>query len=308
MTLSNYSTDNIIYNELFVSNDYTESDPKYGITKFNTLWAANQYIIDKKDNSYYNRYRIIVAKGTYTDLQTRYSGVVGTSYLGIQTQDYVYYESADINRPELCIIEWNGATGMTNPTYADVVNKCPFHIIGYNNRGNHTHIKGFTFKGKNLRYCFHVETQSWGIGCDWLVENCIFDWGGCPDVIDDSADTPAIGMGTSPYETGHFKNCIIKNTQIGNTAGITDHDNKQGDYDSTSGSYTPFMSPGANITVEGCNLNNTNVLFRTHTKNVYTTPNRLNIDGCANIKSVTLGLFDGATVQTWKTNIVNTDI
>ena len=307
-TESMIKNENIRMNRLYVSNEYNEQTDGYGVTKFKSLWSANQYIINKKDSSYYNRYTVIVKQGTYTDLQERYSGVVGASYLGIQTLDYVYYESADINRPELCVIEWDGATGMTNPTYADVVNKCPFHIIGYANRGNHTHIKGFTFRCKNLRYCFHVETQSWGIGSDWLVENCIFDWGGCPDVTNNKNNIPVIGMGSSPYEIGHFKNCKLINSQDGNNCGITNHDNIQGSYTDGSGEYKPFVSFGAKITVENCDIGGNDIYFRTHTTGVYGTPNQLNIVGCSNVNKVSLGLFDGATKQTWKVKTETSDI
>lgn len=304
VSLSNKKENVVKMNYLYVSNDYNENTVGWGVTHFKDIWSANVYLGNNKDASFYNRYTIIVKQGTYTDLQERYSGVVGSYYIGVQTLDYVYYESEDINRPDLCVIEWDGAIGHTSPTYADVVNKCPFHIIGHSDRGNHTHIKGFTFRCKNLRYCFHTETQSMGIGSDWVVENCVFEWGGCPDVSNDTGQVPVIGMGSSPFEIGTFKKCKVINTQSGNNAGIQNHNNRFSDLYG----YTPFMVCGANITIDNCDLGGKNIEFRSGYDNLYNTPSLLTVKGTSNVNRLYLGFINGASEQNWKVEVMGSDV
>lgn len=291
-------------NYMSVSNDYTAADEGYGTTKFNTIRSASNYISGAlRDNSYYNRYTIIVKNGTYTDMQSEFAGIAGTYYQGVICRDYVYYESEDIMHPENCIIEWDGKTGFTSPVLSDVYNKAPFHIIGSSDNGIHTHIKGFTFNCKNLRYAFHTETQSYGIGADWEISNCVLNWGGRPDVASDNADSPVIGMGSSPFEVGRIKDCVLNNTQTGNTAGIQNHTNPFGN----GYGFTPFMMKGANITVENCKFNDSDVEFRTgHT--IYETPNVLTIKGCSEINHAYFGLLNGVTEQSWKADIACSDI
>ena len=291
-------------NYMYVSNDYTSSDEGYGTTKFNTIRSASNYISGVlQDNSYNNRYTIIVKKGTYTDMQTEFAGVPGTYYQGVICRDYVYYESEDILHPEDCIIEWDGKTGFDSPVLSDVYNKAPFHIIGSTDNGIHTHIKGFTFNCKNLRYAFHTETQAAGIGANWEISNCILNWGGRPDIASDAANSPVIGMGTSPFEIGCIKDCVLNNTQEGNTAGIQDHTNP---FSSNYG-YTPFLMKGANISVENCKFNESDLEFRTgHT--IYETPNVLTVKGCSEINHAYFGLLNGVTVQSWKADIACSDI
>ena len=57
---------------LYVSNDYDEDTEGFGKTKFNSILSANNSI---SDNSYHNRYTIVVMAGTFTDLQDKYAGM-----------------------------------------------------------------------------------------------------------------------------------------------------------------------------------------------------------------------------------------
>ena len=139
---------------LYVSNDYNENTEGFGETKFNSILSANNSI---SDNNYHNRYTIIVMAGTYTDLQNKYAGLsdVGLAgYRGVMTKDYVYYESENIYNPQATVIKWDGATGFDKSTLksGDIIKKCPFHL----DLNVHTHIKGFTFDCKNIRYGIHL--------------------------------------------------------------------------------------------------------------------------------------------------------
>lgn len=184
------------------SGDGSEEKP------FATIYHANETITD---NSYTKRYRIIVLPGTYTDLQDKYTGITPTGkYQGVITKPWVTYESKSGN-PKDTIIEWDGSTGLENPRRDDVVEKCAFHIVSLPRI--FTAIKGFTVKSKNARYAMHCESSGRGIQGEWLIENCIFDWGGCPDISDDTGKVPAIGIGMSPCEKGTIKFCkFITNT------------------------------------------------------------------------------------------------
>lgn len=185
------------------SGDGSEEKP------FVTIYHANETITD---NSYTKRYRIIVLPGTYTDLQDKYTGIAHTNkYQGVITKPWVTYESKSGN-PKDTIIEWDGSTGLENPTRDDVVDKCAFHIVSLPR--TFTAIKGFTVKGKNTRYAMHCESGGNGIQGEWLIENCIFDWGGCPDISDDTGKVPAIGIGMSPCEKGTIKFCKIVTTTV----------------------------------------------------------------------------------------------
>lgn len=198
------------------SGDGSEEKP------FATIYHANETITD---NSYTKRYRIIVLPGTYTDLQDKYTGITPTGkYQGVITKPWVTYESKSGN-PKDTIIEWDGSTGLENPTRDDVVEKCAFHIVSLPR--TFTAIKGFTIKSKNTRYAMHCESSSRGIQGEWLIENCIFDWGGCPDISDDTGKFPAIGIGMSPCEKGTIKFCKIVTTTV-ETMLVHDGKNKDG--------------------------------------------------------------------------------
>lgn len=204
--------------------DGTEENP------FATIFHANEIITD---NSKENPYKIIVKNGTYRDLQEKYAGIDGTYYQGIICKPYVTYQSEDINRPDLCVLEWDGSVGYAKPvTDSNCVNKCSFHIPA-NSKG--VYIKGFTFKSKNTRYCMHIETVGSVVACDWHFENCVFEWGGRPDEEDDGTVARAcIGTGYSMLECGEFINCIFKctNTNGANHMLFQTHDNNDTDFSS----------------------------------------------------------------------------
>lgn len=198
------------------SGDGSEEKP------FATIYHANETITD---NSYTKRYRIIVLPGTYTDLQDKYTGIAHTNkYQGVITKPWVTYESKSGN-PKDTIIEWDGSAGLENPTRYDVEDKCAFHIVSLPR--TFTAIKGFTVKGKNTRYAMHCESGGNGIQGEWLIENCIFDWGGCPDISDDTGKIPAIGIGMSPCEKGTIKFCKIVTTTV-ETMLVHDGENTSG--------------------------------------------------------------------------------
>lgn len=226
------------------------------VNPYATIFHANEVITDATED---NRYTIIVRAGTYTDLQTRFSGldVAGYNgkYQGVVCKDYVYYESENINRPDLCIIEWDGAAGLgTGLTYnTSVFTKCPFHISGDlsdNPNGLHTHVKGFTFNVKNCRYCFHTESANCGLNVEWEVENCVFNWGGRPDISTGNSNSYVVGCGFSEFEIGTFKRCVFNNS-VG-TEGLYAHN---GVFKNTYG-FTPFATWGGRLKILDCSFNN----------------------------------------------------
>lgn len=223
------------------SGDGSEEKP------FATIYHANETITD---NSYTKRYRIIVLPGTYTDLQDKYTGIAHTNkYQGVIAKPWVTYESKSGN-PKDTIIEWDGSTGLENPTRDDVVDKCAFHIVSLPR--TFTAIKGFTVKGKNTRYAMHCESGGNGMQGEWLIENCIFDWGGCPDISDDTGKIPAIGIGMSPCEKGTIKFCKIVTTTVET---MLVHDGKN-----TSGNSAVIL--GAELNFIKCDLGTGRLQFQ----------------------------------------------
>lgn len=223
------------------SGDGSEEKP------FATIYHANETITD---NSYTKRYRIIVLPGTYTDLQDKYTGITPTGkYQGVITKPWVTYESKSGN-PKDTIIEWDGSMGLENPTRDDVVDKCAFHIVSLPR--TFTAVKGFTVKGKNTRYAMHCESGGNGIQGEWLIENCIFDWGGCPDISDDTGKVPAIGIGMSPCEKGTIKFCKIVTTTVET---MLVHDGKN-----TSGNSAVIL--GAELNFIKCDLGTGRLQFQ----------------------------------------------
>lgn len=263
---------------LYVSNDYDENTDDFGVTKFNSILSANNSI---SDNSYRNRYTIVVMAGTYTDLQDKYAGMsdVGlVGYRGIMTKDYVYYESENIYNPAATVIKWDGATGFDKSTLKseDIIKKCPFHL----DLNVHTHIKGFTFDCKNIRYALHLESGGTGYATEWTVSNCIFKWGGRADCVDYIGKTtvPVFGCGHSFGENGLIENCkiIVENC----TVGYQSHENAD------NSSFGLALKTGANITIRNCDFGGTEIQART-LKGAYSdTPNVLTVDRCVNISEI----------------------
>ena len=263
---------------LYVSNDYDENTDDFGVTKFNSILSANNSI---SDNSYRNRYTIVVMAGTYTDLQDKYAGMsdVGlVGYRGIMTKDYVYYESENIYNPAATVIKWDGATGFDKSTLKseDIIKKCPFHL----DLNVHTHIKGFTFDCKNIRYALHLESGGTGYATEWVVSNCIFKWGGRADCTDYAGKTtvPALGCGHSFGEVGLIENCKI--IPVNCTVGYQNHDNAD------NSSFGLHMRIGSNITIKNCDFGGTEIQARTLKGEYSDTKNVLTIDRCVNISEI----------------------
>lgn len=263
---------------LYVSNDYNENTDGFGVTKFNSILSANDSITD---NNYHNRYTIIVAQGTYTDLQDKYAGMsdVGlVGYRGVMMKDYVYYESENIYNPSATIIKWDGATGFDKLTLKseDIIKKCPFHL----DLNVHTHIKGFTFDCKNIRYALHLESGGTGYATEWTVANCIFKWGGRADCVDYVGKTtvPAFGCGHSFGEIGLIENCKIIPTNC--TVGYQNHENAD------NSDFGLSIKTGSSITIRNCDFGGTEIQARTLKGEYSDTPNVLTVDRCINISEI----------------------
>lgn len=263
---------------LYVSNDYDEDTDGFGVTKFNSILSANDSITD---NNYHNRYTIIVAQGTYTDMQDKFAGMsdVGlVGYRGVMMKDYVYYESENIYNPQATIIKWDGATGFDKSTLKseDIIKKCPFHL----DLNVHTHIKGFTFDCKNIRYALHLESGGTGYATEWTVSNCIFKWGGRADCTDYVGETtvPVFGCGHSFGEVGLIENCKIIPTDC--TVGYQNHDNAD------NSDFGLSIKTGASITIRNCDFGGTEIQARTLKGAYADTPNVLTVDRCVNISEI----------------------
>lgn len=273
-----YQTPDYTMHYLYVSNDYNENTDGFGVTKFNSILSANDSITD---NNYHNRYTIIVAQGTYTDMQDKFAGMsdVGlVGYRGVMMKDYVYYESENIYNPQATIIKWDGATGFDKSTLKseDIIKKCPFHL----DLNVHTHIKGFTFDCKNIRYALHLESGGTGYATKWTVANCIFKWGGRADCVDYSGKTtvPALGCGHSFGEVGLIENCKIVPANC--TVGYQNHDNAD------NSSFGLPIKVGSSITIRNCDFGGTEIQARTLKGEYSDTPNVLTVDRCVNISEI----------------------
>ena len=285
---------------LYVSNDYDENTDDFGVTKFNSILSANDSI---SDNSYRNRYTIVVMAGTYTDMQDRYAGLSDVKligYRGVMMKDYVYYESENIYNPSATIIKWDGATCFDKSTLKseDIIKKCPFHL----DLNVHTHIKGFTFDCKNLRYALHLESGGTGYATEWTVSNCIFKWGGRADCVDyaDKTTVPALGCGHSFGEVGLIENCKI--IPVNCTVGYQNHDNAD------NSSFGLHMRIGSNITIRNCDFGGTEIQARTLKGEYSDTPNILTIDRCINISEVKKMYSAPAERCDWKVTVDGNEV
>lgn len=252
---------------------------------FASIYHANDII---HSNSPRNRFTIIVKNGTYTDLQERYSGVGSSGvYQGVKTKHYVYYQSETPERPDLCVIKWNGATGLTTPcALSDVNDKAPFHVCGeLLPFCMHTKIKGFTFDCKNTRYSVHIEMAGATLENEWAFENCIFKFEGRPDITDDSNKTaPIVGIGSGFSENGMFRNCVFENLQKGYNQAINVHDNEFMPSD-----ITPYMLKGFTYVIDGCLFKSCNLigLGSIHqAENKYDIDNMLYLKQCSGVDTV----------------------
>lgn len=282
---------------LYVANDYNEDTEGYGETKFNSILSANNSI---SDNSYHNRYTIVVMAGTYTDLQDKYAGMsdVGLiGYRGVMTKDYVFYESENIYNPAATVIKWDGATGFDKSILKseDIIKKCPFHL----DLNVHTHIRGFTFDCKNIRYGMHLESGGTGYATNWDVTKCTFIWGGRADCVDYAHKTtvPVFGCGHSFGETGLIQDCKIIPTHC--TVGYQNHDNAD------NSEFGLPVKIGAKITIKDCDFGGTEIQARTLKGAYADTPNVLTIDGCVNVSAINKMYSAPADHCDWIVNTVN---
>ena len=282
---------------LYVSNDYNEETEGFGKTKFNSILSANNSI---SDNSYHNRYTIVVMAGIYTDLQDKYAGMsdVGlVGYRGVMTKDYVYYESENIYNPAATVIKWDGATGFDKSTLKseDIIKKCPFNL----DLNVHTHIKGFTFDCKNIRYGIHLESGGTGYATNWVVGHCTFIWGGRADCVDYANKTtvPVFGCGHSFGEVGLIENCKIIPTHC--TIGYQSHDNAD------NSDFGLPIKVGAKITFKDCDFGGTEIQARTLKGAYADTPNVLTIDNCINISAINKMYAAPADRCDWIVNTIN---
>lgn len=288
-TIYNFLDDiKIKENILEVSHDFNQSTYGYGVTKFSSPIDAHNYTNDK--SNYYNRYIVKVHPGTYKEWETVWGGFDdNVNYRGIRVNDYVYFESTDITKPENYILEWDGYVGCDRTmTTSECMQKALFHI---DKRPTHTHIKGFHLKSKNTRYCVHPETAGTGAGNEWFIENCIIEFEGRPNC--ESEGGTGIGIGISIGETGVIKNCkFIDNGK----SGIGGHNNGwsiqwQGDL--------PFMADGSKLTIENCDLGNNAIFMQTidNTCNIY---DELNIINCKNVSSIRTYAIGEGIVNNWR--------
>ena len=293
-------TDNMTYLYVGTDGDAMNAVGTKGIP-FASIKDANDYISENNKN---NRFTIIVKNGTYTDLQTFYSGKDSSyesgAYQGVICKDYVYYESENINYPQDCIIQWDGLEGFTSPvSYDDIfVYKCPFHLSSV-----HTYIKGFKFACKNLRYCLHIESSGYGKNAKWEISNCIFDWLNCPDQIG-NPNTPTIGIGVSHFEEGYIHDCVFLNSlPTYNGSGIMVHDNRW------ASEYIPAMYKGARLRLENNDFGNNGITVRTMIDDsYYNIKNIIDINGCNHISIFAHGFLNGKTVKEWNAIVIGSDI
>lgn len=285
---------------LYVSNDYDEDTDGFGVTKFNSILSANDSI---SDNSYRNRYTIVVMPGIYTDMQDKFAGLSDkrlVGYRGVMTKDYVFYESENIYNPAATVIKWDGATGFDKSTLKseDIIKKCPFHL----DLNVHTHIKGFTFDCKNIRYGIHLESGGTGYATNWVVANCIFRWGGRADCVDyaDKTTVPIFGCGHSFGEVGLIENCKIIPTHC--TIGYQNHDNAD------NSDFGLPIKTGSSITIRNCDFGGTEIQART-LKGAYSdTPNTVNIEKCINISEVKKMYSAPAERCDWKVTVDGNEV
>lgn len=259
-----------------------------------SIFHANESIID---SSAEKPYKIIVTKGTYTDLQEKYAGDTTTgSYKGVNVKDHIYIESEDIEHPELTVLEWDGFTGFTSETYTEKIRSdmCLFHFNGRKaSRKWASGLKGLTLKGMNTRYLFHIEANS---DQNILIENCIFDWKGTPK--GQYHNIPVIGCGGSYNQTVTFKNCILKNSE--STAGVQWHDNVYPYSDLN-------IYHGADFNFIGCKFDGLDLQMRS-TNAEREMPFSLIVEKCGGIRKAVFSQGGSATKNYWRGHVVSSFI
>lgn len=296
-------------NYIYVSKDYNNNIEGFNKIYFNSIIDANNSIID---NSKEKPYTIIVKSGTtavpkeYDEFKTRFNISTDTSSLqGILTKDYVYYESETPDNPAACVLQWDGADGDENFSDERAKKRCIFHIPN-DSQGMHTHIKGFTMQSKNTRYGIHMESGGYGRNREWLVEDCIIEYGGRPAT---KSNTPIIGIGMSPHEKGTIRKVTVStyNTTLNNgeiykpsERALNCHDN----YETTKYTGVSAIKAGAELTIENCNFNNHNIGLNKGdvTTNAPVSDTPFNINLINNINISEINIESGNWVKNLKSN------
>jgi hypothetical protein len=287
---------------LFVSSAYTSSDSGFGRTKFNTI---NDAVNSIKDSSINKQYTVrLMDAGTHNEWETIWAGDHTGTYLGIipANNTYVTIESGDINHPENYVLKWDGLAGFaagTVLTQAQAMQRALFHLT---NRNLHVTIQGFTLQGKNLRYLVHPESAGSGNSSVWLVQNCVIDWQGS-DGVSGWVGT-GIGIGISAGENGTIRNCKLT-THPDNA--IIGHNNGWSTDVQYGNGAKPFVTPGAKLTIENCDLNGHSITQYT-TSNDADTFDELTIKNCKRVNQVSIGAPASGKTNSWKVKTEFSDI
>lgn len=268
-----------LYNEDVITSSihYDEKEKLY--YKINTIIVAKDGTGDFNDlvdaynsikfNSTTNRHKIIIKPGIY-DFSGKFNCQSASGSVGIILNNhYVYFEGED---PNTTILYFDGCPeGVEQISNSDAFKVSLIHW-GANNpfKG---YIKNLTLRAKNCRYPIHPETAGKGNGGDWLVENCIIDFLGNPNVV--SWAGASVGIGISCGEKGHFKRCKWTNYN-GNVEGVVGHNNPFTYEDK------PAVIPNCELIFENCDFGNTII----HIDNIYNESgfyDILRLIGCSNI-------------------------
>lgn len=302
---NNLKTNNVPYYKttiLYVSTDGSdENGDGSSENPYATIYKANSVITNANEK---NRYIIKVADGTYTDLQAKYSGISkvdGQNYLGVICKSYVSY-IGNVEHPENCIIEWNGATGLESKVesgtlvYDDIVRKCPFHIV----HTLETHVSGFKIVGRNLRYAMHIESEGFGKDTKFTLKNMIFDWFGNPE-SKEYKNASAIGIGSSGWEVGEFDNIkIIFEDTITSKLAFQTHDNNNQEG-------TP-IAIGCDYTVKNVDFGGGRIELRTLFSQMSDNKYTCSFVNCYGISEITNIKAEHATKVNWAYELRFTEI
>lgn len=289
---------------LHVGLSYNELTEGFGITYFNSLFDAVK-ALNGMGKHVLDRATILVDEEGMYDVSSDISianDLDGTSAKGIiidpnNVGDYVYLESANTENPDKYVIYFDGAYGLSD-NYVMSTDQCMrIQLInisfGSSWKG---HIKGFKLSGKNGRYIIHPETASKGKGGNWLVENCIIDWQGCPK--SNTWGGMGIGIGISAMEVGTFSKCKFTKSQEGAVNnGVLGHNNGY----SNQYNSKPFVIEGAKLNFVECDFGGWNINSLYDNNPIQHTHDILTITNCKNIN-------EAGCSGNWKAIVTASDI
>lgn len=289
-----------------VSKSFDSTTNGWGITRFNnviTAWETDStdYLNGRKDRKTIFR----LMPGTYDEFETKWAGTdseASPEYKGIIPRNNQYFESFDLNNPELTLLTWDGHAGFSSGHIMDVPNqvmsRCIFHISDWQEGGVKTHVKGFKISSKNTRYCVHPESAGNGKNNEWLIEDCVLDWQGRPNA-EVTTGGIHVGIGISTEETGRINRVKC----IGLPGGFSGHNNGW----SINMGPKPFIVKGAKLSIENCDLGD-GIIHMQCISNDANTPDSLIIEQCSNVDIASFELISPATYQNWKGTVINSDI